>query len=329
MGHARLHLGRAHDLHGLGVEKIQDLARRARRREEAVPLARLVAGEARFGERRQLGKRRQPLAARHAERAHLAGGDVRAGVDRGNEHHRRVACQQADHRRTGTAIRHVHHLHARHRVEELAGEMRRAAAARASEADLARARLCRGDQLGHRVHRERRMHDQDVRAERHQAHRLEVLHRVVGHLLVQAGIRHQAGAGEEQGVAVGARARRDLRADVAVGAAAILDDEGLADALGERLREHAARGIDAAAGGERHDHAHRPARIALRGRGHREQTCAEQQGQSHFTSGGWFAISRAAWRAARSRAPRILPVRRRAHSPPRPAPAWCRLRRRP
>src|SRR5262249_50373339 len=54
--HARLHGWRAHHLRRLRVEEVEDLARRAGGREQPVPLARLVARQSRFDQRRQIGK---------------------------------------------------------------------------------------------------------------------------------------------------------------------------------------------------------------------------------------------------------------------------------
>ena len=88
-----------------------------------------------------------------------------------------------------------------------------------------------------------------------------------GTLLVQARIGDEARAGEQQRRSVVRRLRRDLGADVAVGAAAVLDDERLAKALAEFLREDAARRVDAASRRKGQDHAHRAFRISLRGAG--------------------------------------------------------------
>jgi hypothetical protein len=60
---------------------------------------------------------------------------------------------------------------------------------------------------------------------------------------------------EEEGVAVGAGAGRGLRGDEAVGAGAVLDDDGLAKALGQRLGEDARGDVRGAAGGNGGDEA--------------------------------------------------------------------------
>ena len=68
----------------------------------------------------------------------------------------------------------------------------------------------------------------------------------------------------QQRVAVVGRVRHEIGGDVAAGAAAVLDDELLAQPLGERLREHARGDVARGARTEADDDAHRPRRIALR-----------------------------------------------------------------
>ena len=95
---------------------------------------------------------------------------------------------------------------------------------------------------------------------------------ILGHVERQAGIggcHHDVRCGvHQQGVAVGFGFRDQARADRRAGAAAILDDEGLAGLLADLL-EHGARGdVGGAAGGERHDDPDRlPGRPVLCRRG--------------------------------------------------------------
>jgi hypothetical protein len=79
-------------------------------------------------------------------------------------------------------------------------------------------------------------------------------------------------------VAVGRRGGDLLRGDVAAGAGAVLDDDGLPDVLGELLRNDARRRVGAAAGREAHGERDRMGREILlrveRRRGERrEQEC--------------------------------------------------------
>ena len=63
----------------------------------------------------------------------------------------------------------------------------------------------------------------------------------------------------------------DLAADDATGAAAIVDDDLLAEPLAEMLGDYAGDNVVDAAGRERHDEPHRPVRVILRQGGAWEQ----------------------------------------------------------
>ena len=81
------------------------------------------------------------------------------------------------------------------------------------------------------------MHHQHVRHAGDQDHRREVLHVVVGHLRVQAGVdRVGADGAHQQRVAVGCALGDELAADVAAGARAVVDDDLLAPRLRQLLR---------------------------------------------------------------------------------------------
>jgi len=108
------------------------------------------------------------------------------------------------------------------------------------------------------------MHDQHVGAERHQADRLEIPDCVVRDPCIEAGVGNESGAGEEQRVTVFRRFANRFGPDVAVGAAAIFDNERLAEVFGEFGGQEAAGAVDAAAGREGHHDAHGAGRIMLR-----------------------------------------------------------------
>src|SRR3712207_8353078 len=54
------------------------------------------------------------------------------------------------------------------------------------------------------------------------------------------------------------RSRDEIRADGGTPAGPVLDDQGLAERLGQRVLHHADEDIGPARGGEGHDHADRP-----------------------------------------------------------------------
>ena len=109
------------------------------------------------------------------------------------------------------------------------------------------------------------MHDQHV-VDVDRAHdRREVLHRVVRHLRVDADVdRERRDVAEQQRVAVGRRLGDGVGADHAARAGAVVDDDRLAERLGQRLLHDARIEIDRAARRERHDDADRLRRIRLR-----------------------------------------------------------------
>ena len=76
---------------------------------------------------------------------------------------------------------------------------------------------------------------------------------------------------DRQRVPVGRRVRRDFRADDAAGAAAVVDDDLLAQVLAQVRGDHAPDHVVAAAGRERNDEPHRLHRIVLRRRRGRER----------------------------------------------------------
>ena len=83
------------------------------------------------------------------------------------------------------------------------------------------------------------MHHQHVRRIHELGDRRKILERIVGQVLEQRRVDRDRGRGEQQRVAVGRRARDLAHADVAGGAAAVVDDDALAelcDSAMERMR---------------------------------------------------------------------------------------------
>jgi transposase len=80
------------------------------------------------------------------------------------------------------------------------------------------------------------MHDQHVGRGGRDGDGIEVLDRVEGHLAVKARIDHERRARDHDRIAVGGRARRHPHADIAAGAALVVDVELLAQALRQFLR---------------------------------------------------------------------------------------------
>ena len=125
--------------------------------------------------------------------------------------------------------------------------------------------LCLGerDQLLDVVHRQARIDRDDVRRGDQHGNRREGFQRIVGQR-VEPGIDRGRQRHDQERVAVLRRVGDDLGANHAAGAAAIVDDDLLAEPLAEMLRDDAGDDVVDAAGRKRHDQPHRPVRVILR-----------------------------------------------------------------
>ena len=140
--------------------------------------------------------------------------------------------KEVGHRRPAALVRDMEHVDAGALLEELAGEMSRAAHTRRPIGELARLLLGQCHEFVERLGRHARMHDQHVG--KHDAHRdrRDVALRIVGEVLHEVRRDgHRADRGEVNRVAVGRRQGDVLRRDVAAGARLVLDDDRLPEVL--------------------------------------------------------------------------------------------------
>jgi hypothetical protein len=157
----------------------------------------------------------------------------------------------------------VHEIEAGDPLERRARD--EADAVRAGVAQAAGIGLHVGDELGHRRCRNPGVDDQHERKISDPRQRREIPHRVVGNALEKIGIGGMgAHRGHEDGVAVGRRARDCTRRNRAVCSRLVINHHRLLEGLAQLLADDAGGGIDAAAGGERHDQRDRSAGIVLR-----------------------------------------------------------------
>ena len=108
------------------------------------------------------------------------------------------------------------------------------------------------------------MHHDHVRTRRDEAHRSEVLYRIIRQLCIQARVDRVRARRRQQRVAVGRRIRHELRRKQAAGAGTIVDDHRLLQILAQVFREHAGEDIGAAAGRVTDDEPDGFRRIGLR-----------------------------------------------------------------
>ncbi|KAG0770776.1 hypothetical protein G6F22_017102 [Rhizopus arrhizus] len=122
---------------------------------------------------------------------------------------------------------------------------------------VARLGLGQRDEFRQRLGLHRRVDDEHQRHRAHDGHRREALFHVIGDAAaVQGGVDGMAGQrAHQQGVAVGLRLGDLVRADVAGGARAVLDDHRLAQRARQFLRQHAADHVGRASGRIRDDQA--------------------------------------------------------------------------
>ena len=152
------------------------------------------------------------------------------------------------------------------RLQQFAEQRQRRSRTGRRERNLARIVLGVFDQVGHRVHRQRRIDHQHQRVARHQRHHRQVLQRIVGELLIERRVDRERAARREQQRVTVRRGLRDGRGRCrGAGARAVLHDEGLAEPLGELLRHQPADDINRSTCGERHYDGDLARRIVLRG----------------------------------------------------------------
>ncbi len=188
---------------------------------------------------------------------------MRDDFERVDRHERDALAQQVGDGRRPALVRHVQHVDVRRFLEQLAGEMARAAVAGGGIAELAWLGLRLGDQALERRHAGFCRHHQHQRGLPHARHRHEIPRRVERQLGEQRGIGGQAVGRHHDGVAVRRSLGHCLHADIGAGAGAIVDDDGLLEQHAHLLPDRARHDIHPAARGIRHDEPDGPGRVGL------------------------------------------------------------------
>ena len=147
IGELCLHAGIGHRLVGDPVQRGDDLRRRARRRDHAVPVLDQQIGHADFRRGRHVGRGRRARRRAERDRPQRAGLDMRQDHRQVEERHLHLLAEQIVDRGRRAAIGHMHDVDLGGQLEQFAGEMRQAAEAGGGEIELAGLRLGERDQF--------------------------------------------------------------------------------------------------------------------------------------------------------------------------------------
>jgi hypothetical protein len=238
--------------------------------------------------RRLSGDRGTPANAprRSRECAQLPAPEIGRDARDRREHHLDLAAHEIGNRRRRALIGNMHDVDTGHRLEQLAGEMRRRADPVRAEVDAAGPGPRGGDQILDVVDRQARVDDDDIERARHQGDRRKGAERIVRQLGIERRIDRVGERRHQQRVAVWGARRHRGGADDGAGARLVLDDDRLAEIRGHRLAEPARNNICAPAGRERHDDADEAVGIGGVGGGCCKAESDEQRGDGESKSRG-------------------------------------------
>jgi hypothetical protein len=173
----------------------------------------------------------------------------------------------------------MRHLDPGENLEQLRGQMHRGAGADRGVVELARLALGEIDQLAHGVGREATPRDQVLRRHECQRNRLEIPHRIIGQLFLDARIDGEAGhAAEKDRRPVGLGIGGEARADHLGCARLVVDNEALAGLLRQHVGHGARQNVSDAAGGIGYDDGDDPVVLRRRGR-HRQSGRQRRHGK--------------------------------------------------
>ena len=188
---------------------------------------------------------------------------------------------RSGHDRPGALVRNVRQLDAGLDREIFARDMADRADAGRSEVDLAGIGLRVRDQVADRARGIGRVHHQRGRRDADPADRLEVLARIEPDVVVERRAdAERAGVDQRDHAAVGRTLGDHPHADGAARAAAVVDDDRLAERFAELVGKDARDDVGAAARRERHDHGDRARGAGLclrRGAAEKRGACTQQR----------------------------------------------------
>ena len=232
---------------------------------ETEPVVRVEARDAGLRHRGQVGHGRHPVRRGDGQRAHLAGAHQRHGGGHAVEHEGHRARQQIADRQRTALVGHVDGLRADLLAQQLRLQVRQRAGALRSEVDVAVPGLDPAHELGDRPGRHVGIDDQHVRRVGDQADGNEIAREIglgVGVEVAGDGLRGHGA--QEEVVAVGGQARRDVHAQGAAGAGPVVDHHALRELVAQLLADQPRQDVGGAGGRIRDQHLQGTFRIALR-----------------------------------------------------------------
>ncbi len=252
-------------------------ARRAGRRQDAVPLRGLEVLVAHLGDGRHVGQHRQAGRGAHRDRAQPPRLDVRQQRRRAGRERLRAAGQQIGQRRPGAAVRDVRDEHAGHQLEVLHCQVAGAGVAGRAVVELAGIGLDVSDEGLEVLGRHVGVDHEQVGHPRQQRHR----HEIAVHIERQVGEDHRvhgqrADVAHDDRVAIGCGLGHFLHRRHAGAAALVVDEHGLAQLARQFVGHRARHDLRGAARGERHHEADRLAR-PVRLRAQRAGQCQRRE----------------------------------------------------
>src|SRR5215813_9829116 len=126
------------------------------------------------------------------------------------------------------------------------------------------------DELGDRLGWNRWIHHHEVRHDNNAGDRRDVADEIEVELLIKRRVHRVRRMDEEERIAIRYRTHDGLRGDISAGARPVLDNELLAESLGQPLTHRTGDEVVSAARRDWHDQTHWPRRIGLRPRDARE-----------------------------------------------------------
>src|SRR5262245_48320189 len=151
-----------------------------------------------------------------------------------------------------------------HPLEQFQGQMLWSSDPARGDIDHARIGFGVGDELGHGLDRQRRVHLQHQRLTVDQRNARDVANEIESEIAIERGVDRVRNVGIQERISIGRRLHDDLGADIAPRARTVFNHERLAEAIRQGLRDQTRADIGRPARRIAHDQTHRPRRIGLR-----------------------------------------------------------------